>query len=83
MAHDLMDDEKEHAAMQVDAFVRILAERYGIEPHEIVESVRWVQERRRTIDRMRSFAAASLIGTIISAMLVLLWEGFKEFGRRP
>lgn len=76
-------EDREHAALQVDAFVEIVSRRYGITPADIVETVRWVRERRAATERMRNFATASLLGTVLAGLLLALWEGVKDLLRRP
>lgn len=75
--HHLNERQREEIALQVDTFVRVLADRYGVQPADVVDTVKWVKERRETDRRLHSAAVVALVGILISAACIALWEGFK------
>jgi hypothetical protein len=75
--------ELTQAAAQVDAFVAILARRYGIEPIEVVEAVRWVHEHKEALGRLKTASLLTLLGILLSAAALALWEGFKSLTGMP
>jgi hypothetical protein len=74
----LTEEEKYRVTLQVDHFIEIVSKRYGIDPNEVVEAVRWVRERKQFTDKMRSGTMLSLVGVIVGAILLSLWEGIKH-----
>lgn len=74
----LSDDEKYRVTLQVDHFIEILSKRYGIDPNEVVEAVTWVRERKRFSDKFRTGTMLSILGVIVGAILLSIWEGFKQ-----
>lgn len=67
--------------MQVDLFVDLLAKRYGLEPREVVDAVRWVQAHKEYVARMKHGGMLSLVGIVITAAALAIWEGAKAFVR--
>ena len=80
--HHLNADQRNEIVLQVDHFVRVLADRYGVTPNEVVETVRWVKERKASDDRLTNAARTALIGIVLSAILLALWEGVKMLSHR-
>jgi hypothetical protein len=74
----LSERDRAEVAAQIDRMIEVLADRYNCEPHEVVDAVRWVKEKREHDAKMRSAAVFSVIGVIVSAVLLALWEGFKQ-----
>ena len=75
--HDLSDDEQRRVAAQVEAFVELLARKYDVRPDEVLEAVKWVRERKAFNDRVKSTGLVSLIGLLITAIALAVWEGVK------
>lgn len=73
----LTDEERARLGMQVDLFVDLLARRYGLQPTEVIDAVRWVQTHKEFVSRMKNGGFFGLIGVLISAALLALWEGVK------
>lgn len=69
--------------MQVDLFVDLLAKRYGLQPNEVVDAVKWVQHHKEFVASMKKGGFLSLFGVLISAMLLTVWEGAKAWVRKP
>jgi len=80
--HHLTDREREQIALEVDKFVRVMSERYGVEPAEVVETVAWVKERRESDKRIRTAVMVAVLGSVISALVIAIWEGTKILLRR-
>lgn len=78
----LDDEDRMRVAAQVDRFIEVLSARYGVQPGEIVEAVRWVREHRAYLDRVRNASTIALIGALVSASALALWEGIKAMFRR-
>ena len=75
--HELTDDERKKVAAQVEAFVELITRRYDVKPEEVLEAVRWVRERKAFSEKVRSTGLVSLIGLLITAIALAVWEGVK------
>lgn len=78
----LTDRDRREIAAQIDHMVEILADRYGVEPHEVVDTVKWVREKRDHDTKMKNAALLAVIGIMASAVMMALWEGFKQLSGR-
>jgi len=78
VGHNLSDEEKYKVTLQVDHFIEILSARYGIDPTEVIEAVRWVRERKRFTDTIKNVTTFSIIGVLISALFLALWQGLNH-----
>ena len=75
--HELTDDERKKVVAQVDYFVELVGRRYDVKPEEVLEAVKWVRERKAFSDRVKSTGLVSLIGLLITAVALSVWEGVK------
>ena len=75
--HELTDDERKKVAAQVEAFVELITRRYDVKPEEVLEAVKWVRERKAFSERVKSTGLVSLIGLLITAISLAVWEGVK------
>jgi hypothetical protein len=75
--HELTDDERRKVAAQVEAFVELITKRYDVRPEEVLEAVKWVREKKAFNDRVKSTGLVSLIGLLITAISLAVWEGVK------
>ena len=75
--HHLDDHQRAIVAMQVDVFVEILSKRYGVEPADVIEAVRFFKDRKRTMENFKHGSAITLLGIVASALALSLWEGIK------
>ena len=75
----LTEEERARLGMQVDLFVDLLARRYGLEPSEVIDAVRWVQTHREFVSRIKNGGFIGLIGTLVTASFLAMWEGIKHF----
>jgi hypothetical protein len=73
----LTDEERLRVGVQVEHFIDILSRRYGIEPQEIVEAVRWVQRRQIASDKLKQSGIVSILGVVVAALALSIWEGIK------
>lgn len=73
----LSDEEKHKVMIQVDHFIEILSARYGLRPNDVVDTVQWVKERRQFVERMKVSSALSILGVVVAALLLSMWEGIK------
>ena len=80
-SHHLSDEDKLKVTLQVDHFIEILSARYGIEPTEVIDAVKWVRERKKFSDSVQSASTVAFIGALVSAMLFALWQGVIHFAR--
>ena len=78
----LSDRDRAEIAATIDRLVETLADRYGVEPHEVVDTVKWVREKREHDAKMRNAAVMAVIGVIVSAVFLALWEGLKQLSSR-
>lgn len=83
--HNLSDEQKAVAASQVDYFIDLVGRRYGVQPEEIMDAVKWVRERKQFSERIKSTGVLSLVGLLVSALGFALLEGVRSFfsGRAP
>ena len=76
---DLSDEDKTRVTLQVDHFIEILAIRYGLHPNDVVDAVKWVREHRTLDEKIKASGIVALIGIIVGALVLALWEGLKHF----
>ena len=74
----LNDEEKASIASQGDFFLEVLQKRYGITPQEIIDVIRWAQERKAFAEKLKASSTLAFVGIIASAILMALWEGIKQ-----
>jgi len=75
--HELTDDERKRVVAQVDYFVELVGRRYDVKPDEILEAVKWVREKKAFNDRVKSTGLVSLIGLLVTAISLAVWEGVR------
>lgn len=73
----LSDEEKRRVTLQVDYFLEMISSRYKIQPQEIMETVQWVRERKEFTSKLKTTGLLSILGIVISALALTLWEGVK------
>jgi hypothetical protein len=73
----MTEEDRHRVTMQVDHFIEILSARYGIKPADVVETVNWVKDRKEFFTRVKMSGAVSIIGLVIGALLLSMWEGIK------
>jgi hypothetical protein len=78
----LSDRDRAEIAAHIDHMVDVLADRYGVEPHEVVDTVKWVREKKEHDAKMKNAALLAIIGVMVSAVMMALWEGFKTLSGR-
>ena len=78
----LTERDRAEIVAQIDHMVEVLADRYGVEPHEVVDTVKWVREKKEHDAKMRNAAVMAIIGVIVSAVFLALWEGLKQLSAR-
>jgi hypothetical protein len=57
--------------------VELITKRYDVRPEEVLEAVRWVREKKAFNDRVKATGLVSLIGLLITAIGLAVWEGVK------
>jgi hypothetical protein len=76
---------KAEAELQVDVFLGILQERYGLqagEIREILDDIRWVRGYRSGTIRAQRAAVVSVFALVLAGLASALWEGIKQSLRR-
>ena len=74
-------EDRIKAEAQVDAFIEILAKRYGLKDDEIpalLNDVRWIADHRRSISRMGWAAILGVISLTVSGIWLMMLEGVKH-----
>jgi hypothetical protein len=69
------------AELQCEAFISVMCRRYGIsedELPELISGLRWAAEHKVRMDKLSFTATVALLGTVVGATLLVLWEGFKR-----
>jgi hypothetical protein len=79
--HELTSDERARVQVQVDHFITVLERRYGVKASDVIEAVHYVTRAKERNAKLGQAGAASLIGTIIMAAALSLWEGIKYYAR--
>lgn len=79
--HHLSEEERVRIGMQADAIIRVLADRYGLEPGQVIEAVRWVEHHKEFVTSLKKGGLLSLFGVLITATMLAMWEGAKVLFR--
>ena len=80
--HHLTPEERHRVEMQVEHFLRLIHERYGISMTEVLELVHWARAQRDRQTKLTAAGYASLLGIVITGMVMALVEGVKAWLRR-
>lgn len=83
MEHHLSDEERARIGLQVDYFVEAMSRRYGLQPNEVIDAVRWVQQHRDFVSKLRHGGLLGILSTILLGVLLSIWEGIKAMIGRP
>ena len=75
----LPDEDRAKVALQVDMFIDILAKRYGLEPRDVVDAVRWVQDHKQFVSKMKHGGMMTLLGITVTSVVLAAWEGAKAY----
>lgn len=75
--HTLSDEEKTTVAAQVEYFVELLAKKYNVEQHELESTIEWVKQQKEFREKMRTTGLLSILGIVLSGMMLALWEGIR------
>jgi hypothetical protein len=79
--HQISEEDRARMTIMADRLIEILASRYGVEPQEVVEAVRWVQEHRDFGTKLKAAGWIGLVTLLLSALGVAIWEGAKSLMR--
>ena len=71
------EEDRVRAGMQADLLLELLSKRYGLEPNEVIEAVRWVQQHQEFVSKLKSGGMVGLTGLLVTGLAMALWEGFK------
>ncbi len=82
VARRLNDDELRKIAAQVDYFVSLLADRYRVEPDEVIEAAKWVREHKEFLRKIKTTGVISILGLLVSSLAMAAWEGVKAMVSR-
>ena len=75
-------EDRIKAEAQVEAFMEIMAKRYGLkedEIPEIIDNLKWLSSHRNGISRISWTAGLGIIGLGASGLALAMWEGVKHF----
>ena len=76
--HELSDEEKRRVAASADYFLSYTANRYNLSVEDVLDTVKWVRERKEFAQKVKSTGTVSLIGLLVSALALAVWEGLKS-----
>jgi hypothetical protein len=68
--------------MQLEMVAEAFEKRYHMSFDELVEGARWARAARLRHEKITSGGIASLVGIIITAIAMAMWEGVKSWARR-
>lgn len=80
-----MSDLDQEAQKQVHAFLKELEAYYGLEPkdiHDLFEDVKWAASYRKKLATIGDWTTKSVVGMIVGAALLVVWEGIKHVAHR-
>lgn len=80
-SHHLSSEERAKAGIAADEALRLIGERYGMHITELIEAARWVQEHRQFVAKLKTASLLTLMGILISAAVMSMWEGLKAYVR--
>lgn len=83
MSGGISDEEIARLGILADRVVDLIAKRYGVEPSDVVEAVKWVHDHKEFVSKMKHSGFLTLIGLMISASVLAFWEGLKAYLRGP
>jgi hypothetical protein len=79
----LTDEERAKIGLQVDLMIRVISERYEVTPADVIAAVKWVEDHKEFVTRLKNGGWLALIGFLISALMLAVWEGAKHFLAGP
>ncbi len=82
LSRRLNDDELRKVAAQVEYFVSLLADRYKVEPDEVIEAAKWVREHKEFLRKIKTTGVISILGLLVSSLAMAAWEGVKAMVSR-
>ena len=74
-------EERIKAEEQVEVFIQLLTNRWGIKENEIpeiIDTIRWTVKHRAGISRITWHASLGVIGMAVMGLMALMWEGLKH-----
>lgn len=74
---ELDAEERQRIAAHANYVLELLHTQYGVRLSDVAEAVKWVQEHKMFVARLKSGSAMSIILTVLGAGLLALWEGVK------
>lgn len=75
----LSDEQKAQLAVQFEQLQQMFAHRHGVTMGELVEATRWVKAHREYVEALKRGGSLALIGFLLSALLLTVWEGLKSY----
>lgn len=81
MSHEISDEDLARLGLLADKVIDLVARRYGVEPNDVVEAVKWVHDHKEFVSKMKHSGFLTLVGIMISASVLAFWEGLKAYLR--
>lgn len=78
----LSPEERHRVEVQVEHFLHLIHERYGISMAEVLELVHWARAQRDRQTKLTVAGYASLLGIIITGLVMAIVEGIRAWLRR-
>lgn len=58
--------------------IRLIADRYSVTPTQVVEAVRWIEQHKEFVSKLKNGSWFTLMGMVLTGMALAMWEGFKH-----
>ena len=78
--HQISEDDRARVGMMTEMVIETISRRYGLTPQEAVDAIRWVHDHKEFVSKMKHSSVFTVVGVLVSAMLIAIWEGIKTLG---
>lgn len=79
MEPQLPDEERRHLLCQIDVCLEVITKRHGITVQQVIDNIKWIEEHRDFVSKLKHASLLTLVGIVVSATALAVWEGIKAF----
>lgn len=73
----LTEEDRAKIGTMTEMVIETISKRYGVTVSEAVEAIKWVHDHKEFVAKMKHSSIFAVIGVLLSAMLLALWEGAR------